>query len=866
MKKIIIICFFLLTGLISSSSAYNWDNPFIRDNEFLIDTNIIYIPVNGNYPSAAFDGTNYLVVWEDKRCGETSLNIFGTRVNQSGEVIDSTGIIISTASSAFHYDQRNPTAAFDGINYLVVWSDSRNEKDRIFGVRVNASGIVIDTVDFLIASSTTRDLWSPKVIFGGKYYFVVWKEGFPGSFGRILGARVDTAGNVIDTSSIIISSFIAYFPPSVSFDGKNYFAVWGVGTFLYGARIDSSGTVLDSTDIRIAINPGSKTYTSLAFDGKRYLVVWQDDRNFSFDIYGARVETSGVVVDTSVLPMVTTDYDVEYPKITFNREKYLLVWEDYRTGHADIYGSRVDTSCVILDTTGIPIAINAYEQHYPSVVSADSQFLTVWSEDYDIIYGSRIDTSGTVLDSSGITLSTAAYTEWYPSTSFDGSNYFVVWQDKRNGEDYDIYGARVDTTGVVLDPDCIPISSAVVNQQYPKVAFSGLNYLVVWQDDRYSSIYGARVDTSGVVLDPDGFIITSIQGRQHEPSLTFDGRNYFVVWHECNAPGDIYGTRIDTAGYVLDPSGIHISYNQLYTERHPATASNSSNYLVAWQEHGMRGTIVDTSGTVPDTAGFQITTYFWWGNPSITSNGIDYFVVWQDSRNPDIDIYGARVDSSGIVLDTAGIPIATAPGDQACPTVVFDGTDYIVLWEDYRNVFSDIYGARISTAGIVLDTFIVSIQEGNQFSPALSKGPGDKFLVTYSGFVDSINARPANTMRIWGSLFIPPVGIKKDKPISKSLLFSLNQNFPNPVFNETKIRFQIPEITKVENFPVSLSIYDLSGRLIKVFSLFTPHSSLITAVSWDCRDRKGKQVPNGIYFYRLNVGEKTAVRKMVVIR
>lgn len=85
--------------------------------------------------------------------------------------------------------------------------------------------------------------------------------------------------------------------------------------------------------------------------------------------------------------------------------------------------------------------------------------------------------------------------QYYPAVAFDGTNYLVVWADRRNGVDYDIYGARITQTGVVLDPEGFPISSAYRHQNVPAVAFDGTNYLVVWKDDRngYGNdlIYGA---------------------------------------------------------------------------------------------------------------------------------------------------------------------------------------------------------------------------------------------------------------------------------------------------------------------------------------------------------------------------------------
>ncbi|TES90385.1 MAG: T9SS type A sorting domain-containing protein [Candidatus Cloacimonadota bacterium] len=866
MKKIIIICFILLTGFISALTAHNWENPFLRSTEFLIDTNIIYVPVNGYYPSLAFDGTNYLVVWNDMRYtnivpySRGYSDIFGARVNQSGELIDSAGIPISINP----HSQGLPDVAFDGTNYLIVWVDSRcDTSEDIYGARVSLTGMVLDTAGIMV-STDEYDQHMPSVAFGINSYLVVW--GHP-NMGGIKGIRIATDGSILDTVSIEISSFpLGQHFPDITFDGRDFFVVWDFfGGDILGALVDTSGNVLDTTDIPISMADGNQMFPSVAFDGRKYFVVWGDQRNSppSYDLYGARVDTTGFVIDTAGIPIYTLGEVYVKPSITYGITNYLVAFQD--RGHY-IKCTRVDTSGTVLDTTGI--MISATSSGPPSVTFDGVNYLAAWSD--GAVKATRIDTSGVVLDSSYITISTEAYPQSCPSSVFDGRNYFVVWQDKRNGEDYDIYGARVDTTGVILDPNCISISTEIVNQQYPKIAFSGSNYLVVWQDDRYGNINGARVDTSGVVLDSFGITISGAPDIQESPSIAFDGRHYFVVWLDERDPDDvaIYGARVDTSGFVLDPSGIQISHHTYYSERNPSIGFNGLNCLVVWFRSGdmlLCGALVDTAGQVIDT--LIISEYYEpFSHPSVTSDGSDYFVVWKGYTNWDRDIFGARIDASGTVLDTAGIPIATADWLQENPTVAFDGTDYIVLWEDYRNVFSDIHGARVSTEGLVLDTFSAVTQEGNQFSPALSKGPGDEFLVTYSGFVDSINSRPANTMRIWGNLFIPPVGVKEDKPISKPFHFSLKQNFPNPVFNETKIRFQIPEITKVENFPVSLSIYDLSGRLIKVFSLFTPHSSLITTVTWDCRDGKGKQVSNGIYFYRLTAGKKTAVRKMVVIR
>ncbi|MDH5186760.1 MAG: hypothetical protein OEZ20_07390 [candidate division WOR-3 bacterium] len=108
---------------IPNYEAYNAersDNKIIcglQGEEFLVDTCITYIPALGSQEasSAAFDGTNYFIVWRDSRNGHS--NIYGTRLNQDGIVLNPAGIVITTMENC----QYTPSVAFDGTNYFVAW-------------------------------------------------------------------------------------------------------------------------------------------------------------------------------------------------------------------------------------------------------------------------------------------------------------------------------------------------------------------------------------------------------------------------------------------------------------------------------------------------------------------------------------------------------------------------------------------------------------------------------------------------------------------------------------------------------------------------------------------------------------------------
>ena len=211
-----------------------------------------------------------------------------------------------------------------------------------------------------------------------------------------------------------------------------------------------------------------------------------------------------------------------------------------------------------------------------------------------------IDTSGT-------------HEEHVPVAAFDGNNILVVWEDWRRTLNHDVYGCRVTPQGVGLDPQGIPVSTAEHGQTHPAASFDGANSLVVWADERSNikDIYGARVTPDGAVLDPQGIPISTAVSSQEYPAVSFDGTHSLVVWADERSGGDpnIYGARVTLAGSVLEPQGIGIS------------RSAYGQYV-----------------------------------PAVSSDGADFLVVWEDRRHGSDDIYGARVTGGGTVLDPKASP------------------------------------------------------------------------------------------------------------------------------------------------------------------------------------------------------------------
>lgn len=315
---------------------------------------------------------------------------------------------------------------------------------------------------------------------------------------------------------------------------------------------------------------------------------------------------------------------------------------------------------------------------------------------------------------------------------FDGSNFLLV-SCRTIGEPTGIYGVILSGNGEILKTFNISPGSRVRGSECsslsPSIAFDGTNYLVVFhrQNERAQvQIVGTRVSTSGTVLDgPTGFVISS-NASNARASVAFDGANYLVVWQkftDIDRQQDIYGARVSPNGQVVDEFPIFIaSGGQVF----PSLAFDGVNYLVVWSdtrtgsavgpEADIFGSRVTPAGVVLDTDGIAISTAPGQQNaPHVIFDGNDYFVVWSDTRNgpntfpPILDIFGTRVKADGTLLDgppdTGGLAINTTSSPKSHPRVSFDGTNYFVAWE--VSFFYDppvgIFGARVSSTDFLVD-------------------------------------------------------------------------------------------------------------------------------------------------------------------
>ena len=196
----------------------------------------------------------------------------------------------------------------------------------------------------------------------------------------------------------------------------------------------------------------------------------------------------------------------------------------------------------------------------------------------------------------------------------------------------------------------------------------------------------------------------------------------------------------------------------------PAVAFGASTYLVVWQAGrigagDLVGIRLDATGAPIDAQPFAVSTATDdQERPHIAFGGGVFLVVWQDLRNgKDYDTYAARVTPGGKLLDPGGVLIAGGPHNQSNPVVTFDGTSFLVAWEDLRDgQFYAIYGARVGTDGKVADPnglLIASDKTGgyHRLQPAIASQGGGRSLVVWHGSTVRDLAPPP---LLWGGVFV----------------------------------------------------------------------------------------------------------------
>jgi len=421
----------------------------------------------------------------------------------------------------------------------------------------------------------------------------------------------------------------------------------------------------------------------------------------------------------------------------------------------------------------------------------------------------RLSATGTVLDAAPLAAASSARSQYRPSIATSGTNALVVWQQEGAtfGED-DAQGVRLGPSGGVLDTTPLPIGVGMRRQAGPRVGWNGVDYLVAFIDETMlgpSQLVTSRVSSAGALLDgngvrrlqtngsslsSDGTVVFWDNGRaspldvmglplvptgvrfgrrgnfQSESASAAGGNLTLLVW-EDNRTGvsRIFGTRVTSAGVVLDQTGFPLSVSSSSNDQQrPSVAWDGSNFLVVWEDsraarRGILGARVSPAGAVLDPAGIVITAAA--SLPDVSWDGTSFVVVWTDERVGDLDIYGARVSSAGVVLDPAGLALSTAPNRQVAPRVSSSPSGSLVVWSDFRTAaYNEIYATVLTPQGVVVHPMGLKLTQGRlQTEPDVNWGDTN-YLVVWTESVNGIYDALRGARVTPAGVVLDPMGVE----------------------------------------------------------------------------------------------------------
>ncbi|TAH39642.1 MAG: hypothetical protein EYC70_02310 [Planctomycetota bacterium] len=473
--------------------------------------------------------------------------------------------------------------------------------------------------------------------------------------------------------------------------------------------------------------------------------------------------------DTASLPSAGAQ---DYAEIAAGGPGFLVVWEDARAGLSgtvdpggvpnptDIYAARLDAAGRLLDASPIAVTRRSFAQGQPKVAWNGSNWLVVW-RDYALtqfyytqgVYAARVSPAGEVLDPAPILIDNDEYVDEQPwDVAGDGGGWAVIWQDIGSSGGWTLSGCQVDAAGAVFNKKVI-LSFAIGSSSAwnVRMAWGGDRYLLVWEQWVASNdIKGKLLDAA---LNPIGstFSMTTNVWNQDRPTVTSNGTDFYVAWSDEQLSGQVFGTPVLNNGTVVMPDGANLTPGIFVLYPNPAAAWDGQHWVVLWENWGLYASQVNAAGT-PAGAPIPMVS----GGPTVTNPCADgapggVVAVWTDWRNT-TDNFGDSRD-----LFAGGLTAAGQVGPQECitvnapaqvqPDIAGDKDGYLAVFLSLSTGSARVLGQRLDFFGRPLDPQPLVIASGTQAvrSPAVAWN-GSLYLVVWeeqasSGYPPAVKGR-----------------------------------------------------------------------------------------------------------------------------
>ena len=694
-------------------------------------------------PAVAVGAASVLAVWSDRRSSptgnpwtefETAADIWGVRLDASGEAIEPTPFVITDAPSF----QDRPQAAWNGSEWLVVFKTlSATEffyRPTLAAVRVSAAGQVLDSQPIPIFNSSTG-AWA-LASDGGDWVVVFFGNA---SSDDLMGIRIDSAGVVHQPPVPLVSSdLVSSSTFQLSAAGGVYLLTWFDSNGALGVRFDSALQVLDPAPLSLV--PGGVIY-GLASKGDQFYTVWHEGAG----LRGSRVTTGGVLLEPAGV-------DISGPngphsvlsRVVWDGSLWRATWSTA----AGVRTARIDTSGGVLDPGGDLVA--GPEAGEVSAAPGGGVEI-VWSpfsgNQYDVV-AARIGPDNQASPNQMLSVGAPMQTRSYVAAGDSG--FMTVFRSDVAGANF-IKAMPLGPAGEPLLAEPLELDSgdAVSGPGTPAVAWNGSSYLLTWGNS--DGIVAQRFNQAGAPLDASPFPVTTGFGPVDVAAL---GSDFLIVGRRIGSSSQFVlpvAARVQGDGTVLDPDGLSLGG---YYVRPIRVVELGGKWLAVWQRNFSHDdTLADTLGTFVHADGTVEPTFLVHG-PYSTAGGNFIFDIGLAAGDGVALMLQSQELTSGVETDLAGRLIFSDgslgtftnftpwPGNQYRPRVAWDGEHFVIAYNEQRNRFApftldsldargDLFGMRVGVDGSVVDPlgFAYSLASASEAYPAIATSGGTSLLL-----------------------------------------------------------------------------------------------------------------------------------------
>ena len=414
-------------------------------------------------------------------------------------------------------------------------------------------------------------------------------------------------------------------------------------------------------------------------------------------------------------------------------DEFIFAWSDTRQGGRDIYIQKTNEQGEKLwGENGLVVVEEAGRQEDPILVSdGNGGAFIVWvdykdePEDGDI-YAQHVVSDGSLAwPAEGIGLATMSGKQVSPNMCSDGQGgAYVIWKDLTVSSYAHVYGTHLSDSGALSPGVGVPILSNESYHNNVSIERGGQGHAVlVWSDDILSDnadIRTQRIDQSCNTLwsDPEegGIVLCSEQSNQLYPKVTYYDESYSVlVWEDHRNSiefGDIYYQFLDVNGNeVLDSQGVPACLDGA-NQIKPRVKASSEGAFIVWEDY--RNGDSDIFSQKVDHLG----NLYWEdnGRSIVSESGVQdqcrlttdnvggVYYAWLDERvapYPETDVYMQHINSNNeVIFENNGKVICDANYYQFAPIVrATDDGAALILWGDRRTGSISLYLQNIDLDG-----------------------------------------------------------------------------------------------------------------------------------------------------------------------